>query len=198
LATGDGEGSAHVWDLDSGREVMTVSTYSPPRGVAGGAPDVSPIVVLSPDGRLLATVGSDDSLRVWEVPTGARVWALAPEAGRHTINPVFSPDGTRLLVCSWLEPPRVVEIATGETIISPSGGGGCGSPFSADSSRIAFAMTRGDSEDIEVWDPRQRTRVATASYADIAPGDLRFAEWHSAQTGGFSPSSVAMHTTSSC
>jgi len=76
-------------------------------------------VVLSPDGRLLATVGSDDSLRVWEVPTGARVWALAPEAGRHTINPVFSPDGTRLLVCSWLEPPRVVEIATGETIISP-------------------------------------------------------------------------------
>ena len=31
MATGDGEGLAHVWDLDSGREVMTASTHARPQ-----------------------------------------------------------------------------------------------------------------------------------------------------------------------
>ena len=35
MATGDGEGLAHVWDLDSGREVMTASTHAGPRIPAG-------------------------------------------------------------------------------------------------------------------------------------------------------------------
>ena len=80
MATGDGDGLAHVFDLDSGREVMTASTHAGPKIQAGSfGDDVSPMVALSPDGRLLATEGSDTSLRMWEVSTGERVWALAPE-----------------------------------------------------------------------------------------------------------------------
>ena len=168
LATGDGEGLAHVWDLDSEREVMTASTHAGPRILAGSfGADVSPNVALSPDGRLLATVGSDASLRMWEVSTGARVWALAPEGTDAFGPPRFSADGTRLLVCSWPGPPRVVDVATGETMVSPSGDFGCGTPFSADGSRIAFAVSRGGPDHIEVWDLRQRTRVAAAPYAEI-------------------------------
>jgi DNA-binding SARP family transcriptional activator/WD40 repeat protein len=168
MATGDGEGLAHVWDLDSRREVMTASTHAGPKILAGSFGDgVSPMVALSPDGRLLATLGSDTSLRMWEVSTGARVWALAPEGTDAFGPPRFSADGTRLLVCSWPGPPRVVDVATGETMVSPSGDFGCGTPFSADGSRIAFAMSRGGPDHIEVWDLRQRTRVATAPYAEI-------------------------------
>ena len=156
MATGDGEGLAHVWDLVSGREVMAASTHAPPRIPAGSyGADVSPIVALSPDGRLLATVGTDGSLRMWEVSTGAQVWALAPgetdpvAAFSSTYAAYFSPDGTGLLVCSWPAAPRVLDVATGETMISPSGTGGfrCDhTAFSADGSRIAFSLTRGGSD----------------------------------------------------
>jgi WD40 repeat protein len=60
-----------------------------------------------------------------------------------------------------------VDVATGETMVSPSGDFGCGTPFSADGSRIAFAVSRGGPDHIEVWDLPQRTRVAAAPYAEI-------------------------------
>jgi DNA-binding SARP family transcriptional activator/WD40 repeat protein len=174
MATGDGEGLAHVWDLDSGREVMTASTHAGPRILAGSfGADISPIVALSPDGRLLSTVGSDRFLRMWDVSTGAQVWALAPETDTPFVSmfhPFFSPDGTRLLVCTWPAPPRVLDAATGETMVSPGDGPGCGLPSGADGSRIAFVVIRGGSQRVEVWDLRQRTRVAAAPFAEISPG----------------------------
>jgi WD40 repeat protein len=55
-------------------------------------------------------------------------------------------------------------------MVSPGDGPGCGTPFSADGSRIAFGLTRGGSDHVEVWDLRQRTRVAAAPYAEIGSG----------------------------
>jgi DNA-binding SARP family transcriptional activator/WD40 repeat protein len=180
MATGDGEGLAHVWDLVSGREVMAAPTYAPSRGPAvSHGLGVSPIVALSPDGRLLATVGTDGSLRMREVSTGAQVWALAPGetdpvgAFSSTYAAYFSPDGTGLLVCSRPGAPRVLDVATGKTMISPSGAGGfwCDhTAFSADGSRVAFFLTRGDSDLIEVWDLRSRRRVASAPYPEVGLG----------------------------
>jgi DNA-binding SARP family transcriptional activator/WD40 repeat protein len=176
MATGDGEGLAHVWDLDSGREIMAASAYAPP-GIPAGydGDDVSPIVALSPDGRLLATLGTDESLRMWKVSTGAQVWALSLDSDpvspfSSTYAAYFSPDGTGLLVCSWPAAPRVLDTATGETMISPSGTGGfrCDhTAFSADGTRVAFSLTRGDSDLLEVWDLRSRRRVASAPYPEI-------------------------------
>jgi WD40 repeat protein len=136
-------------------------------------------VALSPDGSLLATVGTDESVRMWEVSTGAQVWALAPgETGplatfTYPAPAYFSPDGTELLVCPYPAAPRVLDVATGETMISPSGTGGfrCDhTAFSADGSRVAFSLTRGDSDLVEVWDLRSRRRVASAPYPEIAFG----------------------------
>jgi DNA-binding SARP family transcriptional activator/WD40 repeat protein len=180
MATGDGEGLARVWDLVSGREVMAAPTYAPARGPAiSRGTGVSPIVALSPDGRLLATVGTDGSLRMWEVSTGAQAWALAPgetdpvAAFSSTYAAYFSPDGTGLLVCSWSEAPRVLDVATGETMISPSGTGGfrCDhTAFSADGSRVAFSLTRDDSDLVEVWDLRSRRKVASAPFPEVGFG----------------------------
>ena len=146
MATGDGEGLAHVWDLDSGREVMTASTRALPGVLAGSFGrdfDVSPIVALSPDGRLLATVGSGASLGMWEVSTGARVWALAPE-GTDAFGPpssvLMGPDSSCApgggLPVSWTSPP-------GRQWSPRACDFGCGTPFSADGSRIAFAVNGG-------------------------------------------------------
>jgi WD40 repeat protein len=52
-------------------------------------------------------------------------------------------------------------------MISPSGTGGfrCDhTAFSADGSRVALSLTRGDSNLVEVWDLRSRRRVASAPY----------------------------------
>jgi DNA-binding SARP family transcriptional activator/WD40 repeat protein len=122
LAVGDGEGLAHVWNLDSGREVVTVSA----------AADVSvfrlgelaaPQVAISPGERLLATGGADGTIRLWDIVTGRMMWSI--ETGRKVTGlrlPLgfvpwllsFDPDGTRLLVVG----PRryVVDVASRRTL----------------------------------------------------------------------------------
>ncbi len=116
---------------------------------------------------------------MWEVSTGAQVWALAPgetdpvAAFSSTYAAYFSPDGTGLLVCPWPAAPRVLDVATGETMISPSGTGGfpCDhTAFSADGSRVAFSLARSASDVVEVWDLRTRRRVASAPYPEIGFG----------------------------
>ena len=122
---------------------------------------------------------------MWEVSTGEQVWALAPgetdpvaAAFSSTYAAYFSPDGTALLVCSSPAAPRVLDVATGETMISPSGTGGfrCDhDAFSADGSRVAFSLARRGRagrnwEFVEVWDLRSRRRVASAPYPEIGFG----------------------------
>ena len=160
-------------DLTSGRELTTVSTHTPDEGLAfGTGADVAPLVALSPDGHLLATVGRDESIRMWDASTETQMWALtaqdtAPASAaplrRDFFRAGFGPDGTELLLCSWGAAPIVVDVATGETVISPNVGSGC-FQASADGSRVVLA----EFDRIEVWDLSQRTRVAAASYAEIA------------------------------
>lgn len=91
--------------------------------------------------------------------------ASAAPLERDFLDIEFSPDGTKLLQCSAGAAPSVVDVATGKTVISPNLGFGC-FPVSADGSRVVFSHFNR----IEVWDLRQRTRVAATSYAEIAPG----------------------------
>jgi WD40 repeat protein len=54
-------------------------------------------MAFSPDGRLLATVGRDESLRLWEVETGNAV-ATREEAGAWLFAVRFSPDARWLAI----------------------------------------------------------------------------------------------------
>jgi WD40 repeat protein len=122
LAVGDGEGLAHVWNLGSGREVLTVSAAAAVpvfRLGESGAPQVA----ISPDERLLAIGGADGTIRLWDIMKGRRMWSI--EIGRQVngLRPPlgfvpwllsFDPDGTHLLAVG----PRryVVDVASGRAL----------------------------------------------------------------------------------
>ena len=114
----DGEGRAHVWDLGSGSEILTVTVPFDqsllPVGYFGQG--LAPQVALSPDGRLLATGGEDGTIRMLDIVTRRKLWTLRrPWFWERPL--MFSPDGARLFFELPLDgrPARVANVGNGGT-----------------------------------------------------------------------------------
>ena len=87
LIGGGSDGSLHLWDIQAERPLL-----STPNGHSQGIIDIE----LSRDGRLLATLGRDQLIRLWRFDTAhplARTWAVA---GRAAKGLAISSDGDRL------------------------------------------------------------------------------------------------------
>ncbi len=76
--------SVRVWDLETGKSTQPVKGLKASVGR----------VVFSPDGKRLATAGSDKMVRVWDVEMGKELLAL-PSPDRVTVI-AFCPDGKSL------------------------------------------------------------------------------------------------------
>lgn len=107
LAFGRG-GRLQRWDLAGGREMEGPAIEHP-----GGR-----IVAISPDGILLATMGTDGCARLWNSHTGALRRTLPgaanPNSGWFTPFMAFSPDGALLATAAFHEGVlRIWEVDSG-------------------------------------------------------------------------------------
>ncbi|MGW9031907.1 nSTAND1 domain-containing NTPase [Streptomyces sp. NPDC055722] len=165
LATGSDDGTARLWDANSGRILKTLTGHGTVLSVA-----------FSPDGRTLATGSDDGTARLWDVPgntildstswldsvafswdgrtviTGSgsdgavRLWnavtgkpgkTLTDPTGTGEVNAVgLSPDDHTLAV-STLERVRLLDLATGKTLRTLRTGVGTPVAFSPDGHTLA-------------------------------------------------------------
>ena len=100
VVTGDDQGHVYFW---------SPSEHASPQAATDSHGDAVTDVILSPDNRLVVTLGRDDTARVWEVSTGK----LFGEPIKHDQlkRAAFSGDSKRLVTCGYDRTARVWDIS---------------------------------------------------------------------------------------
>ena len=137
-----------LWDVASREHTATLN------GGAGAT-------AFSPDGTILATVRSGDSVWLWDVATGATVGILRDNTQMESV--AFSPDGETLatgsrgLVKLWdVDQGRAISTLAGHTGLVGS------VAFSPDGATLAA----GSWTAVALWDVASRTRVGTLDHSN--------------------------------
>jgi WD40 repeat protein len=102
IAAGGVEGVVHVWELPSGRELLTLQ----------GHEDTIYTVAFSPDGKTLASGSVDQTVRLWDLTTGNCIKVLVEHEG-WVRAVAFSPDGKTLASGSVDQTVRLWDLTTG-------------------------------------------------------------------------------------
>ena len=142
IATATGKGNITIWDINSGKEVMTLS---------GHTSNVN-WLAYSPDGTRLAS--SADTVKIWDALSGKELRTLPARLYGLT----FSPDGTRLATAGDTGTAMVWEVATGKELQTLRGHTGSlfSVAFSPDGNRLA---TGSQDLTVKIWNvsPRAKT-----------------------------------------
>jgi WD40 repeat protein len=170
VVTGSLDGTAKVWDANTGSELLTLK---------GHANTVS-LASFSPDGSRILTLGPEDPLRVWDANSGALILTLEQEGYGSSGWASFSPDGSR--VVTWSGPNVKEWDARTGALLLVHGGQRFRAPssISPDGSRgVSWDDMRGD-HTAKVWDLRKRAVVFTleghtdwVTSASFSPDGLR-------------------------
>src|SRR5262249_35276862 len=102
-----GGSEIRIWDMETGREVLTLDKKSKEAKAWAGK------VSWSPDGRQLVTTGEENRIKVWDATTWEEVFTL-PEPGQSEV--AWSPDGRRL--ASAGTGLKLWDVATRQEILS--------------------------------------------------------------------------------
>src|SRR5262249_41667993 len=109
LATANGKGTVVVWDIDSGRQLRSLSS--------SGVHTVAHTIAWSASGKQLATTSYRDRPRLWDAETGSLLRTPVVQSGTST-GVAFSPDGKFVATANHNGALRVWEVATGREVQS--------------------------------------------------------------------------------
>jgi WD40 repeat protein len=100
LATASTDGAIRLWQVDHAHDSADrgarVYSNSGPPAILAGFPGSARTVVFSPNGRYLASIGSDDTIRIWNTEAPAEAIVLPPY-GASPQRITFMPDGLTLV-----------------------------------------------------------------------------------------------------
>jgi WD40 repeat protein len=143
--------TAIVWDVASGRQLLTVKT------------DFVFGVAFSPDGKRLATATGDMTARIWDMSSNRELLTL--RGHRDPVYGVaFSPDGRYLATASGDKTVRLWNTAGGQELLTMPGNAAA---FSIDGSRIGIA---GADQTAKVLDTTGHVLLTLRGHADQVLG----------------------------
>jgi WD40 repeat protein len=161
LAAGDSDGYIAFYDTTTGD---LISKFKPlPESmnwVLNGA------LTFSPDARLLATVGDNRPVKLWDVATQKEL-TVASSHQHSAQGLAFSPDGSLLASGSWDDTVGFLRVATGKSEAPLTGfKEGCsGVAFSPDARTLAVACEDGT---VKLWNLATRREVAVLRHGKPA------------------------------
>jgi WD40 repeat protein len=143
LASSSMDKTIKLWDVRSGQEVHTFSTYEVGLNHIAFSPDgrllasadaiwdveskqtlqtpersrqVPAAVAFSPDGSLLAVALANRAIKLWDIASGQVVRIFEEQAGAVTLSIAFSPDGTWLVSGEHDGTVRLWKVESGQVV----------------------------------------------------------------------------------
>ncbi len=148
IAAGDREGMIHVFDIDSGEELITKTQ---PGSIMG--------IDYSANGKLIATVGSDKIVRIFDAESLAERQSLSGHDG-PIYGVKFAPQGSLLATVGWHKNVRIWDSESGIEKLNLLGSDGdvWGVSFCGDGTHLVTGEQMGAAR---VWDVSTGKAVTT-------------------------------------
>ncbi len=148
IVTASADGTAQVWEAQSGKQVAVLQGHS----------DALTSAKFSPDGRQIVTASWDNTARVWEAQKGEQMAVLQGHESA-VYGAEFSPDGRQIVTASWDNTARVWEARKGEQMAVLQGHEDWvySATFSYDGQWI---VTASDDRTARVWETQSGKQMA--------------------------------------
>jgi WD40 repeat protein len=163
---GWGDGKVQLLDLETGKEIRRFQAH------AEGVWDLC----LSHDGKVLATAGMDQFLRLWDPTTGRQLQDFGGKQKAAVLHIALAPDGKRLAATSFGHAVRIWDVSSGKLVREHRETDNIGGlAMSADGKLLAWSGFDGGKPSIRVCELVTGKRVCQVDGYGDPLGGLAFA-----------------------